>query len=87
MKIPLISGLRTCLRVPIVREVLTIAAALVIWKWYSSGLQDAILWCVFLYGLRYWRQSIQIWARFPGWPFLGIAGLTLLLLPLSTDPQ
>ena len=87
MKTPLISGLRTCLRVPLVREVLTIAAALVIWKWYSSGLQDAILWCLFLYGLRYWRQSIQIWARFPGWPFLGIAGLTLLLLPLSTDPQ
>lgn len=87
MKTQLVATLRSIFTMPLVRELLTLAAALVVWKWYSSGLQDAILWCVFLYGLRYWRRSVQIWSHFPGWPFIGIAIIALLFLPLSTDAQ
>ena len=69
------------------RAPLLTAVGVLVWKFQSKGLFDALVWLAFLYALWHARDGIGHWRNAAGFAFAGILVFTLATLPLSVSPM
>ncbi len=68
-----------------VRFALFTAAAIVIWKMPSKGVQDALVWLAFLYSLKKAKAGAKVWLNTAGLAFVALFIWLLLSLLWSVD--
>ncbi len=74
-------------RSPVLRTIVWIAVAFLIWYYSSKAIHDILVWGAFAAALPRARRAWPVWSNGAGIAFLGVLLFTLVTLPLSVDWQ